>query len=126
MTAAYFGFIHCIDEIADLQMVEQAGIIRYIQELKSQRVVRHIGLSSHTPELVNRVLDMGILDMLMFSINPSYDYAGGKELDYAADSYAVGGVGERMDLYRRCETKGVGISVMKPFSGGQLCKMRTL
>lgn len=120
-----FGFIHCIDETADLQMVEQAGIIRYIQELKSQGVVRHIGLSSHTPELVNRVLDMGILDMLMFSINPSYDYAGGKELDYSADSYAVGGVGERMDLYRRCETEGVGISVMKPFSGGQLLDSRT-
>lgn len=120
-----FGFIHCIDEIADLQRVELAGIIWYIQELKSQRVVRHIGLSSHTPELVNRVLDMGILDMLMFSINPSYDYASGNEPDYAADSYAVGGVGERMDLYRRCETKGVGISVMKPFSGGQLLDSRT-
>ncbi|MDE5909966.1 MAG: hypothetical protein K2H52_14675 [Lachnospiraceae bacterium] len=36
---------------------------------------RHIGLSSHTPELVSKVLDMGILDMLMFSINPAYDYA---------------------------------------------------
>ena len=120
-----FGFIHCIDETADLHKVEKAGIIRYIQDLKSQGVVRHIGLSSHTPELVNCVLDMGILDMLMFSINPSYDYAGGNGTEYAAGSYAAGGVGERMDLYRRCEAEGVGISVMKAFSGGQLLDSRT-
>lgn len=120
-----FGFIHCIDEPADLHEVEKAGIIRYIEELKDQGVVRHIGLSSHTPELVNEVLDMGILDMLMFSINPAYDYAGGSEPNYSTDSYAVGSVEERMNLYRRCETEGVGISVMKAFSGGQLLNAKT-
>jgi len=30
-----------------------------------------------------------------------------------------------MDLYRRCEAEGVGISVMKAFSGGQLLDGRT-
>lgn len=120
-----FGFIHCIDERADLRVVEKAGIIRYIKELQSQGVVRHIGLSSHTPDLVNEVLDMDILDMLMFSINPAYDYAGGAEPDYEAGSYAVGSVSERMSLYRRCEAEGVGISVMKAFGGGQLLNART-
>lgn len=120
-----FGFIHCIDETGDLRTVEKAGIIRYIEKLKSQGVVRHIGLSSHTPSLVNEVLDMGILEMLMFSINPAYDYAGGTELNYATDSYAVGSVAERMSLYRRCEAQGVGISVMKAFSGGQLLNAQT-
>lgn len=120
-----FGFIHCIDEAVDLHEVQKSGIIRYIEELKSQGIVRHIGLSSHSPGLVNEVLDMDILDMLMFSINPSYDYAGGNEPDYAAESYAVGGVQERMELYRRCEKEGVGISVMKAFSGGQLLDART-
>lgn len=117
-----FGFLHCIDESADLHEVEKAGVIRYMEELKEAGVVRHIGLSSHTPLLVNEVLDMGILDMLMFSINPAYDYAGGTEPNYAKDSYAVGSVAERMNLYRRCEAEGVGISVMKAFSGGQLLK----
>ena len=65
-----FGFIHCIDEESDLLKIEKAGVIRYIEELKSQGAVRHIGLSSHTPKLVNRVMDMGIIDMLMFSTNP--------------------------------------------------------
>lgn len=112
-----FGFLHCIDLPADLPKVEKAGIIRYIQELKEQGVVRHIGLSSHTPALANRVLDMGILDMLMFSINPGYDYRKG--------DYGIGEVDERMALYRRCEKEGVGISVMKAFGGGQLLDART-
>ena len=50
--------------------------------------------------------------MLLFSINPAYDYGHGE--------FANGGVDERAVLYRRCERDGVGISVMKPFSGGQL------
>lgn len=112
-----FGFIHCIDEESDLLKIEKAGVIRYIEELKAQGAVRHIGLSSHTPSLVNRVMDMGILDMLMFSINPGYDYRHG--------DYAIGCVDERMNLYRRCEAEGVGISVMKAFSGGQLLSAKT-
>lgn len=107
-----FGFIHCIDEESDLLKIEKAGVINYIEKLKEQGTVRHIGLSSHTPRLANRVLDMGILDILMFSINPGYDYRHGE--------FAIGGVDERMNLYRRCEAEGVGISVMKAFSGGQL------
>lgn len=112
-----FGFVHCIDDVADLRKVEKAGVIRYIEDLKSQGIVRHIGLSSHTPALANRVLDMGILDMLMFSINPGYDYR--------KDDYGIGDVEERMSLYRRCEKEGVGISVMKAFSGGQLLDEKT-
>jgi len=112
-----FGFLHCIDEASDLRKIEKNGIIDYVLALKKQGVVRHIGLSSHTPELTNRVLDLGILDMLMFSINPGYDYRQG--------DYGIGGVEERMALYRRCEKEGVGISVMKPFGGGQLLDAKT-
>ena len=43
-----FGFIHCIDETADLHKIEKAGVIRYIEDLKNQGMMRHIGLSTHT------------------------------------------------------------------------------
>ena len=120
-----FGFIHCIDEGSDLQAVQKNGILDYIMQLKTQGVVRHIGLSSHTPKLVNQILDMDILDMLMFSINPGYDYQHGTRPDYETGSYAVGSAEERMNLYCRCEKEGVGISVMKAFSGGQLLDAKT-
>lgn len=113
-----FGFLHCIDEEAGLQHALKGGILDYILQLKKEGVVRHIGLSSHTPRIVQLALDTGILDMLMFSINPAYDYQ-------KAGEYAIGGVDERQALYRRCEAEGVGISVMKAFSGGQLLNAKT-
>lgn len=107
-----FGFIHCLDEMKDLTDYEKKGVLNFIMDLKAQGVVRHIGLSTHTPELANEVLDRNILDMLMFSINPMYDYGQG--------AYGIGSNSERYDLYRRCQREGVGISVMKPFNAGQL------
>lgn len=109
---ADYGFVHCLDEAGDWQAYQDNGVLAYLLEMKKQGVVRHIGLSTHTPELAHRVLDTGIVEQLMFSINPGYDYRHGE--------YANGSTDERMKLYRRCESEGVGISVMKPFSGGQL------
>lgn len=106
------GFIHCLDEEGDLSAYEKYGALQYILDLKSQGVVKYIGLSTHAPELANKVLDMQILDMMMFSINPMYDFGQG--------DYAIGSSQERQNLYRRCEKEGVGISVMKPFNAGQL------
>jgi hypothetical protein len=57
------------------------------------------------------------VDMLMFSINPAYDYHEG--------AYAIGSVDERSGIYRRCEAENIGITVMKPFSGGQLLNAHT-
>ena len=65
-----FGMIHCIDEESDLHAVQKNGVIDYILDLKRQGVVRHVGLSSHTPEQVKKVLDMGILDIFNhFTVN---------------------------------------------------------
>lgn len=107
-----FGFIHCIDEEDDLKNMMNHGVIDYILDLKKQGIIKHIGLSSHTPRLVNQILDMHIIDMLMFSINPAYDNKYGE--------YAYGENDERMMMYQRCQKEGVAISVMKAFSGGQL------
>ena len=107
-----FGFIHCLDEAKDLRDYEKNGVLRYLLDLKEQGIVHHIGLSTHAPAIANRVLDMGILDMMMFSINPMYDYGQG--------DYSIGSGSERYALYTRCEAEGVGISVMKPFNAGQL------
>ncbi len=107
-----YGFIHCIDELSDWQEYQQNGAFAYLMQMKEQRVVKHIGMSSHTPSTIQKVLDEVPVDMLMFSVNPAYDYQKGE--------YAKGSVDERTAVYRRCETEGIGISVMKPFSGGQL------
>ena len=107
-----FGFMHCLDEEDDLNQYVDSGVLAWLLDLKAAGVVRHVGLSTHQPSVANRVLDMGILDMMMFSINPMYDYGEGE--------FANGAGSERYTLYRRCEKEGVGISVMKPFGGGLL------
>ena len=112
-----YGFIHCLDEAADWEQYQSNGVLDYLLGLQKQGVVRHIGLSTHTPALAAQVLDSGVVDQMMFSINPAYDYNHGE--------YANGSAAERMALYRRCEAEGIGISVMKPFSGGQLLDART-
>ena len=55
---------------------------------------------------------------------PCYANTIGPWIIFNSD-YAIGGADERMALYRRCEAEGVGISVMKAFSGGQLLDART-
>lgn len=112
-----FGFVHCIDEQSDLKKYIKNGVLDYIKSLKDAGVVRHIGLSTHTPAIANAVLDMGLIDVMMFSINPAYDYSQG--------TYGIGRVDERAALYRRCVSEGVGISVMKAFAGGKLLNAKT-
>lgn len=106
------GFIHCMDDFEDFQHVMKDGLWDYMKKLKRQGTIRHLGFSSHNPQIAYRMLETGLVDMMMFSINPSYDYRKG--------DYALGEVEQRAALYRECERRGVGISVMKPFAGGQL------
>ena len=110
---ADFGFLHCVDELDDFETLCKIGVLDYLKELKAQGVVHHIGFSSHTPAVANRILDTGLIDMMMFSINPAYDFEKGDDL-------GVGSVNERFALFRRCRREGVGISVMKPFFAGRL------
>lgn len=111
------GFVHCIDEVSDYEKIMSGGIWDYMKSLKENGVIRHLGLSSHDPEIIRRFLDTGLIDMVMFSINPAYDYSTG--------DYGIGTASDRGKLYRECEREGVGISVMKPFGGGQLLNAKT-
>lgn len=115
---ADFGFLHCVDEDNDFEELCSSGVFDYIKEMKAAGKVRHIGFSSHTPSVSQRILDTRIMDMMMFSINPAYDLEQG-------DEYGIGSVSERAELFRRCESEGVGISVMKPFHGGKLLDKKT-
>ena len=107
-----YGFVHCQDELSDWETYLKNGVYDYLLDLKGAGVVKHLGLSSHTPSVIKRIMDDVPVDMLMFSVNPAYDYGKGE--------YAFGEADERAEIYRRCEAEGIGISVMKPFSGGQL------
>ena len=115
-----FGFLHCIDDEKDLDAIKNDGILDFVLDLKRKGIVRHLGFSSHTPEIANKLLDIGGMDLMMFSINPAFDFErAGK------DDYGFGKRSEREELFLRCQREGIGISVMKPFNGGRLLSAST-
>lgn len=120
------GMIHYVDSLTDWAAVQQGPVMDYALELKKQGVIRAIGMSSHNPQAALAAVESGLVDVLMFSINPCYDLQPGNEnleLLWAPESYARNLVNmdpQRQQLYETCQQSGVGITVMKAFGGGDL------
>lgn len=124
------GMIHYVDEKAEFERVMHGEFIEYVRSLKAAGTVRHIGLSTHNPDVARMAAECGEIEMILFSVNPAFDMLPATENidDYFAESYdeALGGiVPERAELYRICEQNGVGITVMKGYAGGRLFKADT-
>ena len=118
------GMIHYVDAMADLEECLKDEFLGYVRELKASGKIRHIGISTHNPDIALRVLDLGLVENIMFSINPAFDMMPASE-DINQLFGDLGEAGENIDprraeLYRRCEEEGVGLTVMKPFAGGRL------
>ena len=67
------GMIHYVDSLSDWDTVINGDVARYARELKEQGVIGSIGLSSHNPEVALAAVNSGLIDVLMFSVNPCYD-----------------------------------------------------
>ena len=120
------GTIHYCDALKDWQRMKENGFLDYVRELKSTGQIRHIGMSSHNPLAAIEAVESGILDVLMFSVNPCYDLQPANEdvEEIWADRNYTGHLTnmdpDRQRLYETCQRHGVGITVMKPFAGGEL------
>ncbi|MDD2955080.1 MAG: aldo/keto reductase [Oscillospiraceae bacterium] len=120
------GMIHFVDERAEYERIMQGEYIEYVRQLKRSGVIRHIGLSTHNPQVAQMAALSGEIEMLLFSANPAFDLLPPcedmlKYLEGAAYEESLGGIAlEREMLYRICEQKGVGITVMKGYAGGRL------
>ena len=120
------GMIHYVDTPADWELVSQGPIMEYALQRKAAGQIRCIGLSSHNPAAARLAVESGLVDVLMFSINPCYDLIPSKDTwaDLAAAENYAGPLcnidPEREALYEACQRNGVGITVMKVFAGGDL------
>lgn len=121
-----FGMMFFIDSEEDYKGVFETGFADYVQELKRKGDIRHIGFSSHSPTMAARVIETGLPEMMLFSINLAFDlYPAEKytldELDHGLDKTAFRGFDPtRAALYTLCEQRGVGITVMKTLGAGKL------
>ena len=120
------GMIHYCDALSDWEEIVNGGVLDYARELKAAGRIRHIGLSSHNPQVALKAIESGYIEVLMFSVNPCYDLQPASEDVeelWAAKNYE--GMLTNMDpdrqrLYETCQRLGVGITVMKCFGGGDL------
>lgn len=120
-----FGMMFFIDSDQDFKGVFETGFVNYVERLKKQGDIRHIGFSSHNPVMARRVVETGIPEMMMFSINPAFDLLPAEtdalgELEQLNAKAFNGFDPKRAELYRLCEQKGVGITVMKTLEAGKL------
>ena len=125
-----FGMMFFIDTQKDYDGVFGTGFADYVLRLKQQGDIGHIGFSSHNPDMALRVVDTGLPELLLFSINLAFDL-------YPAETYVLGELQEGFDasafrgldprraaLYKLCEHKGVGITVMKTLGAGKLLSVK--
>lgn len=120
------GMIHYVDSPETWSEIASGEVMEYAKKLKTEGVIKSIGLSSHNPIAAAEAVKSGLIDVLMFSVNPCYDLLPGGEdceqlwADESYESELTNMDPERAALYELCQRKGVGITVMKVFGGGDL------
>lgn len=124
------GMIHFVDEAAEFERVIKGEFMDYVRSLKEAGRIHHIGLSTHNPDVARMAAEQGEIEMILFSVNPAFDlHPATEDLDeYFAEEYEAGLAGiapEREALYKICEQRGVGITVMKGYAGGRLFDAKT-
>ncbi|MCQ2482016.1 MAG: aldo/keto reductase [Clostridia bacterium] len=119
------GMIHFVDSAEEWESIQNSEYLQYVKSLKEKGIVKHIGISSHNPEVASKAAQSGYVEMILFSINPAFDMLPANE-DFNimfADEYdkeLTGISPDRALLYKICEENDVGITVMKGFAGGRL------
>lgn len=120
------GMLFFIDTEDHFDAVFHSEFIRYAQQLKQGGTIRAIGASSHNPVIARKIVETGVVELLMFSINPAFDMvpANTDVLDYLSKDFEKDTMlkidEKRADLYRLCEQRNIPITVMKTFGGGKL------
>ena len=124
------GMLHFVDRETDWDALEQSEMMRYALSLKAKGTIRAIGMSSHNPVTARKAIESGLIDVLMFSLNPAYDLVPGDRDMTEIFSEVVAGKKQnfsgmtlepaRAALYRACEERGVAITVMKALAMGTL------
>jgi predicted aldo/keto reductase-like oxidoreductase len=121
-----FGMMFFIDSEDDYKGVFETGFADYVLKLKRDGDIGHIGFSSHNPHTAIRAINTGLPEVMLFSINPAFDMlpAGEYVFDHSDKGFGSqlfrGIDPKRAELYKLCEQKQIGISVMKTLGAGKL------
>jgi predicted aldo/keto reductase-like oxidoreductase len=122
--------MHFVDEPEEwAEASAPGGILDIAQRWKEQGKARTVGMSSHKTSAAMAAVESGLVDILMFPVNPAFDLLPGEtklEALWEADPYTglktAGSrpVYSRRSLYLACERDDVAIVAMKTFAAGFL------
>ena len=121
-----FGMLFFIDSEKHFTEVFKGDALPYALDLKKKGHIRALGASSHNPLIARKIVETGLIDLLMFSINPAFDMAPATTyvLDYFEGektfAYEKQLDPDRAALYRLCAQRGTAITVMKSLGAGKL------
>jgi predicted aldo/keto reductase-like oxidoreductase len=93
------------DDTEYRQITSAGGALAGLHEAKERGLIGHIGITTHSLDLLDRVLDDGLFETIMVCFSFLEPAARGKIIPKARD-------------------EGVGMIVMKPFSGGVIDNAR--
>ncbi|MCL2351029.1 MAG: aldo/keto reductase [Firmicutes bacterium] len=122
------GMCFFVDSDKDFRDVFDTGFIDYVLRLRREGKIRLIGASSHNPVTARRVVETGLVETLMFSVNPAFDSVppaanviGDFGEDFSGFGGKIGGINPvRAELYALCEARGVAVTTMKTLGAGLL------
>ena len=121
-----FGMIFYVDTEKDFAEATAPEHLNYIRGLKEAGKIRAIGASTHNPEMGVRLVEMGLVDLLMFSTNPVYDMLPSNyDIDdifgeKMGQQQFLGMAPERRRMYELCQERSVAITTMKTLASGML------
>jgi predicted aldo/keto reductase-like oxidoreductase len=121
-----------VDEPRDLDRVfAPGGTADLAARLKKEGKARFVGLSSHYAPTALRAVHTGLIDILMFPVNPAFDLIAPNlrmETLLEPQTYVQAAKAKnpavllKRELYAECARRGVAIVAMKPFAAGWLLK----
>jgi predicted aldo/keto reductase-like oxidoreductase len=101
-------FLHNFNSVKDWEtIVRPGGVLDLARRLRQAGKARFVGISGHFPPVMQRAVESGQVDVIMFPVN--------------LFSHALPGRGELLDL---CLRHQIGVVAMKPFGGGRLLDRR--
>lgn len=67
------GMMHIFDKMEEWEAVQGSDYLQYVKDLKAQGKIKHIGVSSHNAEVALAIAKSGLVEVIMFSLNPAFD-----------------------------------------------------
>jgi len=100
-------FLHAVDSVSDLER-RCSGALRRMRRARDNGLIRHIGLSTHRPEVVEAASDVEDIEVILAPVNKTGHLPSACRLE------------DMISAIRKAYGAGKGIALMKIFAYGDL------